>query len=203
MAAELITYTRSKPTIEFTLNGDSQFEYAPSGSDTQVQFNDAGEMAGDAGLTFNKSTNVLTAGGFTTAGIVAALTVTATGNISGVDVDASGDITGVNVTATDVITGDIKPAVDAADGIELQNAAGTAVVRVNTTDSKVNIGSAANATAIVDIAAGGATKPQIRLRTTAVAPTGADLTDGCIWFDNTSLFIRVNGATYTVDVTAV
>jgi hypothetical protein len=36
-----------------------------AGSDTQVQFNDASAMAGDAGLTFNKTTNVLTAtGGF-------------------------------------------------------------------------------------------------------------------------------------------
>ncbi len=31
-----------------------------AGSDTQVQFNDGGAMAGDAGLTYNKSTNVLT-----------------------------------------------------------------------------------------------------------------------------------------------
>jgi len=40
---------------------------APSGADTQVQFNDAGAMAGDSGLTFNKTTNVLTATGGVTA----------------------------------------------------------------------------------------------------------------------------------------
>ena len=34
-----------------------------AGSDTQVQFNDGGTLAGDAGLTFNKTSNVLTATG--------------------------------------------------------------------------------------------------------------------------------------------
>lgn len=34
-----------------------------AGSDTQVQFNDGGAMAGDSGLTFNKSTNALTLAG--------------------------------------------------------------------------------------------------------------------------------------------
>lgn len=35
----------------------------PGGSDTQVQFNDSSAFGGDAGLTFNKTTNVLTASG--------------------------------------------------------------------------------------------------------------------------------------------
>lgn len=34
----------------------------PAGSDTQVQFNDGGAFAGDAGLTYNKTTNALTIG---------------------------------------------------------------------------------------------------------------------------------------------
>jgi hypothetical protein len=33
---------------------------SPGGANTQVQFNDAGSFGGDAGLTFNKTTNVLT-----------------------------------------------------------------------------------------------------------------------------------------------
>lgn len=37
---------------------------SPSGSDTQVQFNDAGVFGGDAGLTYNKTTDVLTSGKF-------------------------------------------------------------------------------------------------------------------------------------------
>lgn len=35
----------------------------PGGSDTQVQFNDGGTMAGDAGLTYNKTTDTLTVAG--------------------------------------------------------------------------------------------------------------------------------------------
>lgn len=42
----------------------------PGGSDTQVQFNDAGAFGGDAGLTYNKTSNVLTntGGQFVSAG---------------------------------------------------------------------------------------------------------------------------------------
>ena len=36
---------------------------APGGSDTQVQFNDAGSFGGDAGLSFNKTTDALAVGG--------------------------------------------------------------------------------------------------------------------------------------------
>lgn len=36
---------------------------SPGGSDTQVQFNDGGSFGGDAGLTYNKTTDVLTVGG--------------------------------------------------------------------------------------------------------------------------------------------
>jgi hypothetical protein len=46
-----------------TSNGTAVFWKAPSagvaGSDTQVQFNDGGTLAGDAGLTFNKTTDTL------------------------------------------------------------------------------------------------------------------------------------------------
>jgi hypothetical protein len=50
-----------------------------SGNDTEVQFNDTGSQAGDAGLTYNKTTNVLTASG----GFVGALTGNVTGNVTG------------------------------------------------------------------------------------------------------------------------
>jgi hypothetical protein len=36
----------------------------PAGATTQVQFNDAGAFGGDSGLTFNKTTDALSAGGF-------------------------------------------------------------------------------------------------------------------------------------------
>jgi len=67
-------------------SADPAFEVCPVGtigSDTQVSFNDAGTMAGDSGLTFNKTTNLLTAtGGFasgsgSTAGLIVLLQGTA------------------------------------------------------------------------------------------------------------------------------
>lgn len=37
----------------------------PGGADTQVQYNDGGSFGGDAGMTYNETTNVLTVGGLT------------------------------------------------------------------------------------------------------------------------------------------
>lgn len=44
----------------------------PGGSDTQVQFNDGGSFGGDAGLTYNKSTDTLTSGPHTSVGTLIA-----------------------------------------------------------------------------------------------------------------------------------
>ena len=46
-------------------DGNGTWETAPTtvaGSDTQVQFNDGGALAGDAGMTYDKSTDTLTVG---------------------------------------------------------------------------------------------------------------------------------------------
>lgn len=48
-------------TFDFTGSGGAAT--TPGGSDTQVQFNDAGAFGGDAELTYNKTTNVFTLGG--------------------------------------------------------------------------------------------------------------------------------------------
>jgi hypothetical protein len=42
---------------------------SPGGSNTQVQFNDSGAFGGDAGLTYDKSTDTLTGVNFTTTGL--------------------------------------------------------------------------------------------------------------------------------------
>lgn len=47
----------SPPTFEDAAGGN------PGGADTQVQYNDNGAFGGDAGLTFNETTNALTATG--------------------------------------------------------------------------------------------------------------------------------------------
>lgn len=44
-------------------NGNILTGSSPGGSDTQVQFNDAGTFGGDAGLTYNKTTDALTIAG--------------------------------------------------------------------------------------------------------------------------------------------
>jgi len=63
----------------------------PGGSDTQVQYNDGGAFGGDAGLTFNPSTGVLTATGFS-----GPLVGNVTGDCSG----SSGSCTGNAATVT-------------------------------------------------------------------------------------------------------
>jgi hypothetical protein len=47
----------------FTGNLDFNDTTKAGGSDTQIQFNDAGSLAGDVDLTYNKTTNKLTTGG--------------------------------------------------------------------------------------------------------------------------------------------
>ena len=55
----------------------------PGGSDTQVQFNDSSSFGGDAGLTYNKTTNQLTitGGGLTTDHVASGTTVASAGSI--------------------------------------------------------------------------------------------------------------------------
>lgn len=70
----------------------------PGGSDTQVQFNDGGAFGGDAGLTYNKTTDVLTAGGVNVSGLTASAAVATDGSKNLVSVTNTG--TGNNVLAT-------------------------------------------------------------------------------------------------------
>lgn len=73
----------------------------PGGSDTQVQFNDAGTLAGDAGMTYNKTTDTLTLAG----GIV----VGSSNPFS----DSAGTLTLQNVDALDATTeATIEAAID-------------------------------------------------------------------------------------------
>ena len=78
----------SYPTADGTANqviqtnGSGVLSFAtvsgsPGGSDTYVQFNDSGSFGGDAGLTYNKTTDALTA-----AGTVTAAKLVPTGNVT-------------------------------------------------------------------------------------------------------------------------
>lgn len=61
------TLDASTGGVVFPDNTTQTTAAAPAGSDTQVQFNDGGAFAGDAGMVFNKTTNALTLTGPLTA----------------------------------------------------------------------------------------------------------------------------------------
>jgi hypothetical protein len=76
----------------------------PAGSDTQVQFNDNGSFGGDAGLTYNKTTDALTLAGALAAG---ATTITST-SANALAVGANGTtnpVLKVNASTASVATG--------------------------------------------------------------------------------------------------
>lgn len=81
-----------------TINATGGGGGTPGGSDTQVQFNDGGAFGGDAGLTYNKTTDVLTAGNIIDSGLTASSAVATDGSKQLVSVTNTG--TGNNVLAT-------------------------------------------------------------------------------------------------------
>lgn len=128
-----ITITNGDGTITIAASGGGGG--TPGGSDTQVQFNDGGSFGGDAGLTYNKTTDVLTAtGGFsgplngtvgaTTANTGAFTTLSATG----VATFSAGSASAPAITTSgDTNTGVLFPA---ADNVAITTA-GTERVRVS------------------------------------------------------------------------
>lgn len=69
---ELVVDTTNKRIyIGNASGGGNLIGSAPGGSDTQVQFNDSGVLGGDAGMTYNKSTDTLTVGSLSTTGLEA------------------------------------------------------------------------------------------------------------------------------------
>jgi len=111
------TLDASTGGVVFPDNTTQTSAAAPAGSDTQVQFNDGGVFAGDAGLVFNKTTNALTTTGLLTAAgatLSSTLTMTAAAINSAVRVDVASATTCaigaaasnyVRITGTTTITG--------------------------------------------------------------------------------------------------
>lgn len=105
----------------------------PGGADTQVQFNNAGSFAGDAGMTFNSGTNVLTV----TGGVVANLTGNASGNAGTATALASN---GANCTA-----GSAPLGVDASGAAEsCFDVATQAELNTHTSDTAAHSATSAN-----------------------------------------------------------
>ena len=105
-------------------NGSITIESNPGGLDTYVQFNDGGSsFGGDSGMTYNKTTNVLTVGNTTLGG---------TGQLT--SAVASFDL--VNTTATTV-----NFAGGASTALNVGNSSGTNTVNGATTfNQTVNLG---------------------------------------------------------------
>jgi len=101
------TITNPANTEILTYNGSAWINSAapggtPGGSNTYVQFNDGGStFGGDAGFTYNKTTDVVTAGSFAT---TAAGTPTLSSN-TGVEISA----TNGSITATTITGGMVLP----------------------------------------------------------------------------------------------
>lgn len=100
----------------------------PGGADTQVQFNDGGAFGGDAGLVFNKATNVLTAGGF-----VGPLTGDVTGNVSGTAATVT-EAAQPNITSVGTLTSLASGAITST-GLLTVTVAGNAGLFTNSSDA--------------------------------------------------------------------
>jgi hypothetical protein len=70
MDSTSVKISAAAPTLSNEVATKNYVDSFVGGSDTQVQFNDGGVLAGDAGLTFDKTTNDLTVGGQATIGSI-------------------------------------------------------------------------------------------------------------------------------------
>jgi len=111
----------------------------PAGSDTQVQFNDGGAFGGDAGITYDKTTDALSVSGSvksslliggdgTTSDLILKVTtgVGTTGSLFGVDVGNNGAITALRINHVGGM-GILNPTtIDANHGLTIKSPTNTA-----------------------------------------------------------------------------
>jgi hypothetical protein len=96
-------------------NGGNTGNGTPGGSNTQVQYNNAGNFAGNAGFTYNSTTNLLTVGNISTGNITANYIV-ANWDVTANVVDANylyGD--GSNITNVNAVTAGVANSVAGAN----------------------------------------------------------------------------------------
>ena len=143
----------------------------PGGLDTEVQFNDGGSFGGDSGLTYNKTTDILTiTGGVIAAGINVAPTVTSAWNqanaaniLAQAAFDKANSITpvtqntfvtiaanGTNIVA-DANNDTLTITADAANGIQILSDAGSDTIDFGLKPSGVTAGVYGNGSTSVTI----------------------------------------------------
>jgi hypothetical protein len=144
-----------------TSNGTTVYWSTPSagvaGSNTQIQFNDAGALAGDTGLTFNKTTDTLS-----TNTILATSTINAASHTVGTNTIANstgvfttGTVNGATISVgTSVIANTTRLVIGTAVGLQANGGIGTSGQVLTSNGTTIYWGSAGASGTVTSVATG-------------------------------------------------